>query len=148
MPPRADSSSRSSGASAQGASAPAAAAAAASGGPSTSVSQPPEPPEFAAAKLQWALAVPPEQRQPSVQAFIDSCECTTEATRLLAAAPLALLPGPAKLRGLLLLLKAHLRSFGQSPAVPGLHLLPIPPDRHVPEQARCNHIKLLTQVRR
>ena len=101
---------------------PATTAAPAGAAPSTpAAAQPlPEPQHetFAVEKLRWALAVPPDQRQPSMQFFIDSCLCTTEATQLLAAAPLAQLSGPAKLRALLLLLKAYFCFGGQSPLVP------------------------------
>ncbi len=156
MPPKASSSGSSSAggrrrrrppAAAAGSTGAAASAAGASSAPAPQPEPSSQPDSFAAEKLQWALAVPPEQRHPSVQAFIDSCECTTEATRLLAAAPLAQLPGPAKLRALLLLLKAHWNSVGQCPAVPGLDLLPASSGWPVPQQARSNLHELVTKVR-
>lgn len=122
----------------------------AAGGPSTSAAaqqqQPaPQPDSFAIEKLQRALAVPPDQRQHSMQAFIDSCECTAEATELLGAAPLAQLSGPTKLRSLLLLLKAHWTFGGESPAVPGISLLPAAMGPGT-EMARSNMVALLCQV--
>lgn len=149
MPPKARGS-RGSAASARGAAADAAAAAADAGGPSTSAAhQPALSPDFAAEKLRWALAVPPEQRQTSMQGFIDSCECTTAATELLSAAPLEQLSGPTKLRALLLLLKAHWAFGGQTPAVPGIHLLPGSASfGQVSQQAWRNRLELVIKVSR
>ncbi|PRW45100.1 MYND finger [Chlorella sorokiniana] len=124
MSPKPRGSSRNAPASPDGDAATATAAAAPTAGSPAAAEPPPAPqPEtFADEKLQWALAVPPEQRQPSMQLVINNCQCTTEATRLLSAAPLAQLGGPAKLRALLLLLKAYWSLGGQSPLVPGICL--------------------------
>ncbi|PRW44916.1 F-box protein [Chlorella sorokiniana] len=149
MPSKAGSSHGSAARAARRRSGPAAAAAAAGAPGAAAAEQPPaapgpstQPEGFGAAKLQWALAVPPEQRQPSVQDFIDSCQCTTAATRLLAAAPLAQLSGPTKLRALLLLLKAHWAYGERPPPVDGL-CLKSSPSGHVPEQAERNLVDLI-----
>ena len=151
MPPRTSASpSSAAGDARQQATAAAAAAAAAAGAPSTSAaaqsSPGPQPDSFAAEKLRWALAVPPEQRPPSLQGMIDSCECTTEATCLLAAAPLAHLAGATKLRALLLLLKAYCAFGMRPPPIEGLSLKQTIL-RNVPEQAQHNLKCLLGMVR-
>ena len=147
MPPRA---SASLGSAAGDARQQATAAAAAAGAPSTyaaAQSSPgPQPESFVAQKLRWALAVPPEQRQPSMQGFIDSCECTAEAARLLAAALLAQLSGPTKLRALLLLLKAYWAFAGKPPHVPGVSLHCATAAGPGPEQAQQNLQTLLLEV--
>ena len=158
MPPKASSTSTSTSSSVGGGRGPPAAAATAAAAPAAAAgafitpSPQPEPgsqpDSFTAEKLQWALAVPPEQRQPAVQAFIDSCECTTEATRLLAAAPLAQLSGPAKLRALLLLLKSYWCFGWNPPCVPGVSLHHVKPLGQVSQQARDNLQELVWQVRR
>ena len=81
-----------------------------------------------------------------MQGFIDSCQCTSEATRLLAAAPLAQLSGPTKLRALLLLLKAYWSFDGRLPIVPGVCLHVGGMDGRVAEQLARNMAALLQQA--
>ena len=152
MPPKASGSSSSAAGSARGQPAAAAAAAAGAIGASSlsGAAQPPpgsesQPESFSAEKLQWALAVPPEQRPPSMQGLIDSCLCTTEATQLLAAAPLAQLSGLAQLRALLLLLKAYFCFGGRPPPIEGLNLKVVY-FGSVSEQAQRNMYGLLDLV--
>lgn len=106
----------------------------------------PQPESFIEEKLRWARAVPPDQRPPSMQRIIDSCECTIEATRLLEAAPLEQLSGPSKLRALLLLLKSYFCFGGQSPYVPGIRLHGVGRQAEVAEQALQNKQALLSQA--
>lgn len=144
MPPKASSRSSSAAGSLRRGALPPAAAATATSAPSTSAAA--QLDDFVAEKLRWALAVPPEQRQPSMQGFIDSCQCSQEATRLLEAAPLAQLPGTAKLRALLLLLKAYWSFNGRPPAVPAVSLVPFPSNPQ--GQAERNVHDLLLSVSR